>query len=85
MALQGYVGHASMNGQRLRDRLAAFVRPGVRISENVAMVETIEQGHGAFLASPAHLRNMLDPASRRIGIGVATAGDAGIMITEDFV
>lgn len=85
MALQGYVGHGSSDGRALRDRLARFTHLGVRVYENVAVVQSIEQGHGAFVASPAHLRNMLDPAIRRVGIGVATAGEAGIMITEDFV
>lgn len=84
MALQGYVGHGSLGGLSLRERLAGFLRPGLRLSENVAMVQSIEQGHVAFVASPAHRQNMLDPAFRRVGIGVATAGDLGIMITEDF-
>ncbi len=84
MALQGYVGHGSFGGRTLRARLAPFVRPGTRISENVAMVQTIEQGHVAFVASPAHFHNMLDPTFHRVGIGVATAGDLGIAITEDF-
>jgi uncharacterized protein YkwD len=84
MVLRGYVGHGSFGGRTLRDRLARFVRPGARISENVAMVQTIEQGHVAFVASPAHFHNMLDPTFHRVGIGVATAGDLGIVITEDF-
>ncbi len=84
MALRGYVGHGSLNGQTLRDRLARVVPPGVHVSENVAVVQTIEQGHTAFVASRPHLHNMLDPTFRRIGIGVATAGDMGITITEDF-
>lgn len=85
MALRGYVGHATLTGQTFRERMAGLVHPGTRISENVAAVQTIEEGHGAFVASPAHLRNMLDPAFHRIGIGVATAGEDGVMITEDFV
>lgn len=85
MALRGYVGHDTPTGQTVRERLAGLIHPGTRISENVAAVETIEQGHTAFVASPAHLRNMLDPAFHRIGIGVATAGEDGVMITEDFV
>jgi uncharacterized protein YkwD len=84
MALRGYLGHRSVSGQTLRARLAPYLRPGTRIGENVAMVRTIDEGHRAFIASPAHLENMLDPKFRRVGIGVTTAGDMGIMITEEF-
>jgi len=68
----------------MRDRLAGFLRPGSRIGENVAMVQTVEEGQRAFVASQSHLQNMLDPRFHRVGIGVTTAGAMGIMITEDF-
>ena len=68
----------------MRDRLAGFLRPGSRIGENVAMVQTVEEGQRAFVASQPHLQNMLDPRFHRVGIGVTTAGEMGIMITEDF-
>jgi len=84
MALRGYVGHDSLRGQTMRARLAGFLRPGTRIGENVAMVQTVEEGHRAFVASQPHLQNMLDPRFHRVGIGVTTAGEMGIMITEDF-
>lgn len=85
MALQGYVGHTSRYGLGVRDRMAQYLRPGSRIGENLAFVQTIEQGHLAFVESWHHRRNILDPAFRRIGIGVATMGNAGIMIDEEFV
>ena len=84
MALRGYVGHDSLSGQTIRDRLAGFLRPGSRIGENVAMVQSVEEGQRAFVASQPHLQNMLDPGFHRVGIGVTTAGAMGIMITEDF-
>jgi uncharacterized protein YkwD len=84
MALWGYVGHVSRYGLGVRDRLALYLRPGGRIGENLAFVQTVEQGHLAFVASWAHRQNLLNPAFRRVGIGVATAGQAGIMIAEDF-
>ena len=84
MALRGYVGHDSLRGQTMRARLAWFLRPGTRIGENVAMVQTVEEGHRAFVASQPHLQNMLDPRFHRVGIGVTTAGEMGVMITEDF-
>ncbi len=84
MALRGYVGHGSPDGRSIWNRLASARPARIRLGENVIAAQTIEQGHRAFVASRAHLRNMLDPAFRRAGIGVAAAGDGRIMITEDF-
>lgn len=85
MALGGYVGHTSRYGLGVRDRMAQYLRPGPRIGENLAFVQTIDQGHIAFVGSWPHRQNILDPGFRRIGIGVATMGNAGIMIAEEFV
>lgn len=84
MALWGYIGHTSRYGLGVRDRMALYLRPGLRIGENLAFVQTIEQGHTAFVASWAHRQNILNPVFRRVGIGVATMGETGIMIAEDF-
>lgn len=84
MAMWGYIGHTSRYGLGVRDRMAQFVRPGRRIGENLAFVQSIDQGHVAFVGSVAHRQNMLNPAFRRVGIGVATMGEAGLMIAEDF-
>lgn len=84
MALWGYVGHTSRYGLGVRDRMALYLRPGLRIGENLAFVQSIEEGHTAFVGSWAHRQNILNPVFRRVGIGVATMGEAGIMIAEDF-
>lgn len=84
MALGGFVGHTSRYGLGVRDRVALYLRPGGRIGENVAFVQTVQQGHVAFVRSGAHRQNILNPAFRGVGIGVATMGGAGIMIAEDF-
>lgn len=84
MALRGYVGHGSFDARSLRDRFGLIARPRTRLGENVASAQTVEQGHLAFVASPGHLRNILDPTFHRVGIGVATARPAEIRITEDF-
>lgn len=84
MALHGYFGHTSPWGQSFIDRLAAVVRGGTLVGENVAVADSVRGAHAAFLASPGHFRNMVEPAFRRVGIGVATAGDLGITVTEDF-
>jgi uncharacterized protein YkwD len=84
MALHGYFGHSSPWGQSFVDRLAAVVRGGTLVGENVAVAASAESAEAAFLASPGHFRNMVEPAFHRVGIGVATAGELGVMVTEDF-
>ncbi len=84
MAVRGYFGHDSLGGQSFVDRLVGVVRGGTFVGENVAIAGTAEEAHAAFCASPAHLRNMLNPAFHQVGIGVATAGELGLFITEDF-
>lgn len=85
MALHGYFGHTSPQGQSFIDRLvAAGVRGGTRVGENVAFADSVQDAHAAFLASPHHLRTIIDPAFHRVGLGVATAGQMGLAVTEDF-
>ncbi|HKV45835.1 MAG TPA: CAP domain-containing protein [bacterium] len=84
MAIHGYFGHESFGGESFIDRMVGIVRGGTFVGENVTIVGTVEEAHAAFCASPDHLRNMLDPRFTQIGIGVATAGDLGLAVTEDF-
>ncbi len=84
MALDGYLGHDSAAGQSFVARLSAAVRGWRAVGENVVLAPTVEEAHRTLMSSPGHLRNILDPVFRRVGIGIATAGAAGYMITEDF-
>jgi uncharacterized protein YkwD len=84
MATHGYFGHESFGGESFVDRMVGVVRAGSFVGENVTIVGSVEQAHAAFCASPDHLRNMLDPRFSQVGIGVATAGDLGLVVTEDF-
>lgn len=84
MALSGYVGHDSPHGQSFLVRLSSVVRGGTVVAENVTAALTVEQAHNAFIHSPGHLKNILDPEFRSVGVGIATAGAVGFMVTEDF-
>ncbi len=84
MALAGYIGHGSVGGESFVERLSRVVPAGMLVGENVTSARTTEQAHVHFLASPGHLRNMVHPAFHSVGIGVATAGAAGFIVTEDF-
>lgn len=84
MASRGFVGHGSPAGGSLAERLAGAVTARSFVGENVTLAGSIEQAHSAFVASAPHLRNILEPRFRRVGIGVAGAGDLGLFITQDF-
>jgi uncharacterized protein YkwD len=84
MAVAGFVGHGSPAGTSFAERLAGVVTTGSFVGENVTSAASIEQAHSAFVASAPHLRNILEPRFRRVGIGVAGAGDLGLFITQDF-
>jgi hypothetical protein len=50
-----------------------------KLGENVGVGGTVSALHAAFVASPSHLRNIVDPAYTHIGVGVVHAG--GVMYT----
>jgi len=84
MASRGFIGHGSATGSSFADRLVGVVVGGTFVGENVALAGSVEQAHSAFVASGAHLRNIVEPRFRRVGIGVADAGGLGLFITQDF-
>lgn len=66
-------------------RIAAHILPGQgdptrrtrkvgyqrAVTENVAIAGNLSAAHENLLESPSHLRNLIDPAAREIGLGVA--------------
>lgn len=83
MAVNGYVGHGTLGGQSVLERLAPVVRRGY-VGENVTIAQTIEDAERAFTASQGHLHNMLNPVFHRVGIGIADGSHMGLVVTEDF-
>jgi len=67
-------GHETTSGTAL-DRVAAHGLVAARATENVAAAADVAQAHGAFLASPAHRANLLDPAELSGGVGVLLRRD----------
>ena len=83
MAVNGYIGHGAANGESFLARLAQAVSRGRRVGENVAAGVDVERIHSAFVHSPGHLKNLLNPRFTQVGIGVATT-DEFLIATEDF-
>lgn len=77
---------ATMQAQRGLEhnpRLGTEVRGWRRVGENVGRGPDLDALHEAFLASPGHRRNLLDPAWTEVGIGVIVSEDA-LWVTQLF-
>ena len=87
MAREGFFDHYDPNGKTVLDR-ASRVSGWSRIGENLFVCD--EQPSYTSLAirgwmkSPTHRTNMLDRTWTATGIGIATARDGSIYITEVF-
>jgi hypothetical protein len=55
------------------------------LGENVGMGPTCDDIHNAFMNSPSHRANILDPDFNFVGVGVVIAGDGTIFVTEVFM
>jgi len=100
MAAAGYFEHTSPGGKSFLDRLraAGYIYSNhlaYNVGENIAYGSLQDATPGsivaAWMASPGHRANILNPAFRDIGIGIMPhlprslgAGQAGAMYTEDF-
>jgi hypothetical protein len=56
-----------------------------KLGENVGTGDNARQIHDAFMNSPAHRANIVDPAFTYVGIGVVRGGDGRIWVTEVFM
>ncbi|HVO18542.1 MAG TPA: CAP domain-containing protein [Anaeromyxobacter sp.] len=86
MLAAGRVAHVVPGSPGPAERLASAAIPYRRVFENVAAAATPLAAHEAAAESPAHRKNMLEPAARRVGIGLARdrlpTGDARVYLTE---
>jgi hypothetical protein len=55
-----------------------------RLGENVGVGHGVESLHNAFVASPGHYRNLVDPAFKTIAVGIVVR-DGRIFVTENFM
>jgi uncharacterized protein YkwD len=86
MAVSACFGHACGPLPRLSDRVAAAgdARWGF-LGENVAAGQpTPERAVAAWMASPVHRANLLDPEFTRLGVGRAVGGPYGTYWTQEF-
>lgn len=55
-----------------------------KVGENVGVGGTVEAIHAAFVASPTHYANLVDPTFNYIGVGVVQRG-AVIYVAHEFL
>ena len=55
------------------------------LGENVGTGPTCDSIAQAFMNSPEHRRNILDPAFTTVGVGVVDSADGTVWVTEDFM
>jgi uncharacterized protein YkwD len=84
MAARGYFGHTDPDGVAFQDRLRAWRWPNSYAAENIAFDWDEPRAHAAFMNSPPHAQNVLDPKLRRIGVAVVTVGNHETFYVEDF-
>lgn len=86
MAAAGRVAHVLPGSPDAGTRLRRAGVPFRRAYENVARAATALDAHAAVEESPAHLANLLRPAAKRAGVGVARAhlasGDPTVYLAE---
>ena len=84
MAERRYFGHTDPNGVTFEDRLrASHMRFGYA-AENMAFDQDEPHANQAFLHSPGHYANIVDPHPRRVGAAVVAAGDGEVFFVEEF-
>ncbi len=84
MASRGYFGHTDPDGVTFQDRLREWHWSPKFAAENIAFDKDEQHAHAAFMNSPGHATNVLDPSERRIGVAVVTVGDHDTFYVQDF-
>jgi hypothetical protein len=83
MAENQFFSHVSPTNGDVTHRLnTAHVRYR-NAGENIALDSSVDTAHQAFMNSPAHRANVLNPDFTNIGVGVVRVGDR-VMVTEAF-
>jgi uncharacterized protein YkwD len=74
---------AKHKGLSHNPKLPTVVQHWQGLAENVGMGQTVPQLHYAFMHSPPHKANILNPSYTQIGIGVVVVGHE-VYVVEDF-
>jgi len=82
---RGWAATMAGNGSIWHSTLSDGVTAGwQRLGENVGMGGSVDVIEAAFVASPHHYENLVDPGFRSIGVGVSTNGGT-LFVAEEFM
>jgi uncharacterized protein YkwD len=84
MASRSYFGHTDPNGVTFQDRMRIFHWPSQYVAENIAFDSSEPRAVRAFVNSPPHYSNLIDPHEARVGVAVVTVGANETFYVEDF-
>ncbi len=84
MADRRYFGHTDPSGVTFADRLRAAGYQYRFAAENMALDCDEAHANAAFLQSPGHYENIVDPQPHKLGIAVLAAGDGEVFYVEEF-
>jgi len=85
MANQDYFDHTSLDGRSLTDRTSAAGYSGGFVGENIALGQpTAEAVVEAWMESPGHCRNIMNPNFRYLGVGRADNAMSTPYWTQNF-
>ncbi len=84
MINRNYFCHYSPEGKDVGDRLSESNVSYATAGENLAFAPNVSTAHAGLMNSPGHKRNILDPAFRKVGIGVVDAGIYGKVFVQVF-
>jgi uncharacterized protein YkwD/uncharacterized membrane protein required for colicin V production len=80
----GYFSHVSPNTGTLADRLESAGIEYMQAGENLAYAPSVSVAHRGLMQSDGHRANILESGFERIGVGVLSAPDGTIMVTQVF-
>jgi uncharacterized protein YkwD len=84
MAARGYFGHTDPAGVTFADRMRAAHWPTAYVAENIAFDRDEPHANAAFVNSPGHYANMIDPNEHRLGVAVVTVGHGETFYVQVF-
>lgn len=84
MFKNGYFAHIDSKGEDVAGRAKNAGISFMVIGENLAFAPTLDLAHQGLMNSPGHKANILSEDFHKIGIGIASSSDYGIMVTQVF-
>jgi uncharacterized protein YkwD len=87
LAGAGILDHTSPDGSTLIDRLSRVRWHGTAAGEVLAVAARPSDAVAMWLQSPGHRENLLSPAYRKVGLGLARGtwnGRVALYVTADF-